>query len=360
MAGKQHQRERVSAGAGEIELADVLGAMPDPMTVHSIDSVIRYANSEAGQLCGRDPDSLIGLRCAEIFHRGPAACPHEVVLATGKGAQVDSDRGRDGPAYQITIDPIVTNDGVVKGYIRIARDVSDRVRTQEALLRAERFATLGQMISGIAHDVGTPLSIISGYAEYLRMRTLPGGPGHKELSTILNQTRRIAEFIKQLLDLARPEQGRVDAIGLKGFLDELLELMGHHLKKTGVKARLICAGKPPVIYGDSPRLRQALFNLVLNASQRVGSGGHLDIILDEAAAGDGFVLLAIMGTECGGTWHDFSRSFADFLETGSSDGVLGLGLSLTREILRGFGARVQAIDSGEGKTYLTVEIPVSR
>jgi PAS domain S-box-containing protein len=341
-------------------LADVLGAIPEPMTVHSGDSVIRYANRAAHRLWGNELCDLIGMRCGDIFHRDSAECPHEAVLASGQSAQVDWDVGREGPSYRITIDPIIAAGGSVRGYVRVARDVSDRVRTQEALLRAERFATLGQMISGIAHDVGTPLSIISGYAEYLLMRTVSGGPGHKELSTILNQTRRIAEFIKQLLDLARPEQGRVDAIGLKGFLDELLELMGHHLKKTGVKARLICTGKPPVIYGDSPRLRQALFNLVLNASQRVGSGGHLDLILDEAGTIEGSVMLAIVGTECGGMWHDFSQSFAEFLETGSSDGALGVGLSLTREILRGIGAKVRAIDSGEGKTYLAVELPVSR
>lgn len=343
-----------------VEMGVVLDAMPDAVTVHSLDGVIRYANAKAADLAGKLPADLVGIKCSDIFHQNSVTCPHENVVSSGRTAQLEM-RSKDGSsAFRITVAPVRGPGSALTGYVRVVRDVTERVRAQEALLRAERLATLGQMISGIAHDVGTPLSIISGYAEYLLMRTLPGGPGHKELSTILNQTRRIAEFIGQLLDLARPEQGRVDAIGLKGFLDELLELLGHHLKKAGVRARLLCATKAPVIYGDSPRLRQALFNLVLNASQKVGNGGELELVLEAPAGEDDMVRLAVIGTESGGASHDFSQSLAEFLNPERTDGVLGLGLSLTRENLTGLGARVHVVDSGDGKTHLAVELPLSR
>src|SRR5438128_11770060 len=102
------------------------------------------------------------------------------------------------------------------------------------------------------------------------MRTKSEETGHKELMAILEQTRRVAEYIRIMLDLARPSQGRVDAIELKGFLGDSLDLMGSHLRKASVRVVLDCKSAPPVIYGDGPRLRQAFFHLLLSAGRGLG------------------------------------------------------------------------------------------
>jgi signal transduction histidine kinase len=212
------------------------------------------------------------------------------------------------------------------------------------------------MVSGIAHDVGTPLSIISGYAEYLLIRTGPGTPGHKELSTILNQTRRIADFIRQLIELARPAQGRSDAIGLRGFLDELVELMGHHFRKAGVSVKLVCNTHPPLIYGDAPRLRQALFNLIMNASRNAGTDGRIEIVVSESGSE---VQISVCAVDPFGRVTDLAQFFGGLLNAGVETGAGELGLSLTREILAEFGARVSAAARGNG-TSIDVRIPVNR
>lgn len=336
----------------------LLDAMTDGISIHAADGRIEQANQAVAAICGKSRDELIGLYCSDVFHRGSGECPHEMVVLTGQNARVEFPSDDGGRFFRVTLDPI-SDGGEVVGYIRVTRDVTERVRTQEALVRAERFATLGQMISGIAHDVGTPLSIISGYTEYLLMRTTPGGPGHKELSTILNQTRRIAEFIRQLLDLARPDQGRSDAIGLKGFLDEVVELMGHHLRKAGVTPTLVCKVRPPLIYGDAPRLRQALFNLLMNACQCLGAAGQLEITLDESAGQLGFVQIVLSGVDGAGKPHDFAGSFAGFISPGRTDRVTGLGLSLTREILDGFGAKVASVETAGGGSALSISLPIS-
>lgn len=325
----------------------------DGVSVHSRDGTIRLANRTVHEAYSLELGDLLGRSCDDAFHRHELNCPHVEVVASGRGAEVEQSSGDD-RHFRVRLEPLIGNDGSVTGYVRLMRDITERVQAQRALLRAERFATLGQMISGIAHDVGSPLSIISGYSEYLLMRTVPDGPGHRELSTILAQTRRIADFIKHLLDLARPGQPREDAIGLKDFLDELFELMAHHFRKLGVESKLTIKVGSPLVYGDSPRLRQALFNLLLNASQRLGAGSELLITLDAAPGAQGPAAIVISGRTSDGGSYDFARSFSDFL-AGDQDRLLDLGLTLTREILREFGARIEIVGA-EGS--LAIHLPV--
>ncbi|MCI0490080.1 MAG: PAS domain-containing protein [Blastocatellia bacterium] len=337
----------------------VIDAIPDGISVHSLDGRILYANRELADIYRKTEESLIGLGCEDMFHSEVSSCPHGEILQSGQSIRVDGNLEIEGKSYSVTVAPIFDESGRTCGYVRVMGDITERQRAQEQLLRAERFATLGQMISGIAHDVGTPLNIISGYSEYLLMRTSPDAHGYKELSTILQQTRRIAEFIKQMLDLARPAQGRADAIGLKGFLAESLNLIGHHLRRSEVEAVITCDVNPPLIYGDAPRLRQAFFNLLLNASQQVSRQGRLELIVSENSNRPGFVMIALVGTEPDGRGHDFSQTFSGFMSSPLEGEAKGFGLSLAKKILDEFGAEVYTKDMGDRGVALALYLPVT-
>ena len=321
-------------------LASIFNALDDGISIHALKGEVLYANNRMLDLLGKAASDVIGNNCAEIFH--DAACPHEEVTASGirNRLEINSKDGRS--VFQVTVAPIKNKRGKVSGFMRVVHDISEAERTQEKLIKAEHFATLGQMASGIAHDVGTPLNIISGYSEYLLMRTGPEGQGRKELTTIIQQTRRIADFIKHMLDLSRPAQGRRDAIELKSFLADSLELIGSHLRKADVKAFLTANAAPSLIYGDGPRLRQAIFNLLMNAGQHLGPGGEIEIAIGESTYPPDFIPIFILGTEQGGQAHDFSKSFSSLLTSGQNREGIGMGLSLTREILREFGASLDS------------------
>jgi PAS domain S-box-containing protein len=338
----------------------VMDAMPEGITVHSPEGEIQFANKGVLEIYGLPMSGFVGRHCEDIFHEGPPGCPHREVMETRKGASLEARHELGNRLYSIRLDPVIDQAGEFQGYVRVMRDVSERQKSQEQLIKAERFATLGQMISGIAHDVGTPLNIISGYSEYLLVRTSPEGQGFKELSTILQQTRRIADFIKQMLDLSRPGQGRSDPIGLKGFFTESLDLMSHHFRRSNVKASLTCNGNPPIIYADAPRLRQAFFNLLLNVFQRTGTGSRLEIIIEGREQDGAYVRIVIKGIEANGRGHDFAESFTAFLSPMKGDSILGMGLSLAREILDESGARIETLDMGEAGVPLVVLLPTRK
>ncbi len=337
----------------------IIDALPDAITVHSSDGTVLMANSRFLEIHSLEPQEVVDRSCAELFHSDEAACPHEKLGQDSRSVTLPAWSKIANRYYSIVINPVFDEAGNYSGFVRAMQDVTDRHRAQEELKKAERFATLGQMISGIAHDIGTPLNIISGYSEYLLMRRPPDAEGTKELSTILQQTRRISEFIKQMLDLARPSQGRTDAIGLKGFLSESLDLMGHHFRKSGVKVALSCADTLPLVYGDAPRLRQALFNVILNAAHLVGACGRVDILVKEADETLAGVIITLAGTVEGGERHDFSKSFARFLNPAVSEAG-SMGFALAREVFDEFGARAEIAAEGQEAGSLIFYIPAQR
>src|SRR5689334_2787144 len=279
----------------------LLDSLDEAVSIHTKDGQVLYVNARLLDMLGGKAETWLGRRCDELFPQGE--CHHEEALKSEAPVRIRS--AVDGRTVVI-----VPLKGEASDAAAFARIVSrPETLSQDALLKAEHFATLGQMMSGIAHDVGTPLNIISGYAEYLLMRTKPDETGHKELMAILEQTRRVAEYIRIMLDLARPSQGRVDAIELKGFLGDSLDLMGSHLRKASVRVVLDCKSAPPVIYGDGPRLRQAFFNLLLNAGRRLGAGGQLELSIEQPAEMPGFIGVQLSGVDREGRSQDYAKTF---------------------------------------------------
>jgi PAS domain S-box-containing protein len=337
----------------------VVDTLPVGISIHSTSGEIIWVNKKLCDIYGKSISELKGLDCQQVFHREDSPCPHEQVLATGSSVHIESEVTIAGRILSLTIEPLLDEGGRTRGFLRVLSDITTERRAREQVIKAERLATLGQILSGIAHDVGTPLNVISGYSEYLLMRTSPEGHGYKELSAILHQTRRIAAMFGEALDLARPSHGRKDPIAIQPLLIGAVDLVGHSLRKADVKVELTCRIEPPLIYGEAPQLRQALFNLLLNAGQLVGVGGRLEVVIEEAPDKPGFLALALWGTDAGGASHDFSQSLGSLLDPHFDEGTVGIGLSLVKEILNDAGAIIRSGRVCERGIPLIVYLPVN-
>jgi PAS domain S-box-containing protein len=137
--------------------------MPEGISVHSCEGTVIYANRRLGEIYQKPLNEIIGGQCDDLFHADSYGCPHEKVIESGERFELKGRQAIGERLYSVSCEPIFDEAHTVAGYVRLMRDVTERQRAQEELLNTERFATLGQMISGIAHDVGTPLYIISGY-----------------------------------------------------------------------------------------------------------------------------------------------------------------------------------------------------
>lgn len=325
--------------------------LPEAISIHRSSGEILWANRKVCELYCKSLSQLQGSSCSEVFHEGNAACPHEQVIAGGKALHLTDDLRVSGRTLTVTFEPLFDKANQPYGFMRVMRDVTEERSAREQLLKAERFATLGQLFSGVAHDVGTPLNVISGYAEFLLMRKSSDDQGYKELTAILDQTRRIAAIFGEALELCRPAQGRRDAIDLNALLAEALSQVGHHLRKSDVQAGLTCRIPKPLIYGEAAQLRQAFFNLLLNAGERTGTGGRIQLVIEEAVEMPGVVEIVLIGTEALGAAHDFSTSLKGLAESGGS----GIGLHLARKILAEAGARIRFPQTGERSLALVIQ-----
>jgi signal transduction histidine kinase len=161
------------------------------------------------------------------------------------------------------------------------------------LLGVARLATAGRMAAGFAHDLGTPLNIISGYAEFLLMSAAPETPAHKGLSAILDQTRRIAQMVRDMVDTMRPsERPTVRHEPLEQFVGEILQFSAYMLRKAEVKGQAEKNGWHGVVAGDLHQLRHAFFNILAGAARLVGPGGRLTL---RPAPGEGVELEGVSG-----------------------------------------------------------------
>jgi signal transduction histidine kinase len=334
----------------------ILDAVPYGISVHSAAGDVLFVNRKLLQIYDKRIDEMEGESCASLFHAEGASCPHEDVMAQGKSVCSDKSLTIGDRVYEVSVRPMVDDAAGLMGFVRVMRDVTGEVGLKEQVVRAEQLATLGQMVNGIAHDVGTPLNIISGYSEYLLMRTESDGQGRSELSTILQQTRRIAEYIRQMLDLARPAGGRADAIQLTSFIEEVLELIKHHLRKGDVKASVTYNAVPPILYGDAPRLRQAFFNVLMNGCNSVGRGGSMELVIEGSEDGQ-ITMISLFGCSADNRGCDFSSAFSPLLAGPNMGEETGIGLFLAKEVFDRFGAVVQAPEAGELGSPLIVILP---
>lgn len=318
----------------------VLDVLDEGVTVHSEDGRVIAANRRASELIGRPVEEMIGHTCEELFKTG-----------------LSDEMRIEAAENSLGVYPLNNREGSAVGYVRVVSLRTNNEIIQADDLSAEQLTTLGQMIGGLAHDLGTPLNIISGYAEYLLVKIGREGAGHKELTAIVQQARRVAEFVKQIVDLARPAQGRLETLEVEGFLRSLIDLLGSHLRRTGVEIVLSCRASLPLLQADGSRLKQALFNIVLSGAQAVGSGGGLEIIVADKVDVKGDLPIILSGKNRAGEAADFSRLWADFMQMGGGEGSGDRSLMLARDIMRDMGASVSALPLGEHGVALAITLP---
>ncbi len=241
-----------------------------------------------------------------------------------------------------------------------ADDLETRVETRtRELIYSGRFALIGELASGLAHEIGTPLNIISGTADWLLTDLPEESPYRAELATIGRQTQRITDLVWQLLHFARPEEAEVVPTRLPEVLAQVRSLLHHRLEKHAIDFRLDLPEGLPAVRAVPEQLQQVFLNLLVNADHALEGRPERRISVAARERGEE-VVVEIGDTGCGIPADHLDRLFDPFFTTKPPGKGTGLGLSITRRILAEHGGRIE-IDStpGEGAT-VTVHLPVWR
>jgi signal transduction histidine kinase len=239
-------------------------------------------------------------------------------------------------------------DALVRAFDGLNAEVAE---VERELVSAERASVLGQLASGLAHEMGTPLNVITGNAQYLLRKSAPDSPSRPVLQQIVSQAERIAAMIRRLLDLSRPTPPQLAPVELGAVVERALEMVPR--LRRNVDVRLAVDPGLPLVLADPKLLEHALLNLVVNACQAMPDGGALTISATvDGAADDRTVELRIADTGVGIPAENLGRVFEPFFTTKPPDQGTGLGLAIVERIARQHGGAV-AVSSrvGDGSAF---------
>jgi signal transduction histidine kinase len=243
---------------------------------------------------------------------------------------------------------------------RLQAETEHVVELEQEVRRAATLAVAGRLASALAHEVGTPLNIISGRAETL-LKALPADDrAGEDLRAIIGQIDRISRTIGSLLDTVRPRRPELRPTRLDDFLPPLLPLLEHAARQREVTLEAAIAPDVPALLADTGQLQQVLINLVVNALEATPAGGQVTVRATRQRHGTaGGVALAVADTGSGIAPEHVARLFEPFFTTKPRGQGTGLGLAICREIVRGHGGEISVETALHVGTTITAWIPAA-
>ncbi len=333
----------------------------DAIVITNVDGIVMDVNEAFTSIYGYSREEAIGNSTALIQSRHSTREFYremwESLRKYGRWKGEIINRRKDGMEIPVwlSITPIYL-DGAKIGYMGIESDTSDKRNLEQQIMQTEKLATIGQLAVGIAHEIGTPLNIISGNAEFMLLDMNETDRGYQELSTIIGQTKRMSLLMRQLLDFARPKILSLQPVDVNSVITEVLDFVRPQSKTNQIEIGTSFGESVPKVYGDPALLYQVFLNLIVNSLQAMAQGGELRVESSvEATGGDRErVVVSIRDTGEGIPPENLEKVFAPFFTTKEPGKGTGLGLAVTHRIIQEHNGKIE-VESEVGKgTVVTI------
>ena len=341
---------------------NVLESLNDGLAVLDRDGRVVRWNRRLEELYGVRHEEAVGRSLDELFDA------HIVGLFLGSTSRTPEGAvhyriamtTRHNPPRRLLVNlaatPLRDAHADIVGGIVVVEDISTRVQLEEQLQISEKMASIGLLAAGVAHEVNTPLTGISSFAQMLLEGAEPEDPKTKVLEKIERQTFRAARIVNGLLNLARPAQVDSGPCDVNAVINDVLSLLEHQLRTARIQVRKELAPNAPIVQGIEHKLQQVFLNLFLNARDAMPKGGWLTIATREHAHG---ATVEVADTGSGIPPEVLSRIYDPFFTTKEIGKGTGLGLSITYGIIQEHDGTI-ACDSQVGQgTRFTIRLPLA-
>ncbi|MBH0193876.1 MAG: PAS domain S-box protein, partial [Nitrospira sp.] len=323
--------------------------------------ILRF-NRACEQTTGYSSEEILGKTVWDVLLIPEEIDAVKAVFASLAGGEPRNEHenvwiSKDGRRRRIAwSNTVITNrQGAVDYVVGTGIDVTLLNQIQEQLRKTERVAELGTLASGMAHEIGTPMNVILGRAEYL-MDRVKEEPVKKGLQTIVAQVERITKVMNQLLAFARRKPPERGPLVLKDIVDDSLELFRERLAKSGVTVELVLDDHCPAAQADADQMSQVMINLIMNALHAMEDGGTLRVGLEEEQDG---IKLTVGDSGHGIPRDVLPKIFEPFYTTKEFGKGTGLGLTVVKGIIEEHQGSI-TVDSEEGRgTRFTIVLPKS-
>jgi len=336
---------------------------PDPIFTVDMEGRITSVNRAFEDALGRTRKELVGTSFTDVLDDSQKKIARELFgdVAAGRRAQAEI-RYRDARgelcAGSVTATPVV-EDGEIRGCLGIIRDVTGERRLADQLLQREKLAAVGQLVSGVAHELNNPLAGVLAFAQLLEAAPGSAEEQREAIRAIHKEAKRAAKIVSNLLLFARerdPERTRTD---LNAVLTDALELRRYVLRTQQVDVVTELDPTLPAVWADPFQLQQVVLNFITNAEYALKGVTHEKRITLRTWFADGRVRASVADNGKGIASEVIDRVFNPFFTTKEVGEGTGLGLSISHGIIRQHGGHI-SVDSvvGKGATF-TIDLPLS-
>ena len=325
--------------------------------------LISYANKRWYD-SGFDQRELLGRPLIELAAAGFKGSLAEAVERTLKNEQIDNleleivrRNGATGK-FSANLSPMRDEQGTVTSIIAVLTDITDSAVLRDKLVHAEKMAAVGQLVSGVAHEVNNPLTAILGFADLLMENPDLPATARKDLRVILQEAQRTKQIVQNLLSFARQMPPERNAVQLNSILRRTIQLRSYDFNSHGVEVIEHLDEALPEIIGDAHQLQQVFLNILNNAYdavREVDRPARIEIV--SAKAGDS-VEVSFLDNGKGISHPD--KIFDPFFTTKEVGKGTGLGLSICYGILKEHGGEISCHNNiaGQGATFI-VRLPAA-
>ncbi|MFC1576509.1 nitrogen regulation protein NR(II) [Candidatus Omnitrophota bacterium] len=369
------EREAKVLGFESKHLRGILDNMIDGVTLVDLRGRIIDLNEAACRQHGYIKEEVLGKSAADMLV-APEDIPKfwNAVKRMSFGENVRSEEykaiRKDGTEFftSVNLSLLKNVSGKPHAIIAVHRDITVRKKAEEdsenafrkikeheaQLLHAEKMASLGQVVAGVAHEINNPLFVIGGEAEMLSRET--NERAAKETSaTILEQVRRISDIIERLLEFARKKELKHEKIDLNSTLEKTIVLLGYQARLDSVEIVKKLSRELPKVKGDVNKLQEVFLNIMLNAVQAMKGGGKLVVTtraeMDTKYGWAKQVTVEFKDTGKGIDEDTLKRMFIPLFSTKKSG--VGLGLAISSRIIEEHNGVIEvSSEVGKGATFM--------
>jgi PAS domain S-box-containing protein len=325
--------------------------------------LISYANQRAYEGGGFDQNELVGHRLDRIISQSHKRAFAEAFDASLHGLQSDNlelmiTRGNGTPGkFSVNLSPMRDDRGEVSSVVVLMTDITDTSMIQAKLMHTEKMAAVGQLVSGVAHEVNNPLTAIMGFSDLLMENPEVPGSARKDLQVILEEAQRTKEIVQNLLSFARQRPPQRQPLQINNILRKTIALRSYDFANHGVQIVEKFDERLPELIGDSHQLQQVFLNILNNAYDAVQSAGRPGLIEIETIQDGGWV--EVLFRDNGEGIQHPERIFDPFFTTKEVGQGTGLGLSICYGIVREHEGEILCANNQEtqGATF-SVRLPV--
>lgn len=341
----------------------ILNATQSMILVLDTAGLISYANRRCYE-AGYREEEMVGRRLVELVEASQRKDFEAALETTAHGQQVENlelrARRSDGtPGYfSISLSPMRDEQNTVNSVVVVMTDITDAALLQAKLAHAERMATIGRLVSGVAHEVNNPLAAILGFTDLLLENPEMPGSAKEDLKIILQETQRTKDIVQDLLSFARQRPVQRESVQVNAVLRQAIKLRSYDFSSHGVEVVEHLDENVPPALGDSQQLQQVFLNILNNAYDAIQESKRRGRITIETRKAGEWVEVKVADNGTG--IADPERIFDPFYTTKQPGKGTGLGLSICYGIVRAHCGEIQCWnnETGEGSTF-AVRIPLA-